>query len=227
MSAIFKRAWYALKLMFSGYFIGAVILGLSFTVVTVQIENWHFASASMNSLITMFTVVMPLFTIVLTANAFAEELEELTFPLLWTYPAIKWLLLLERLLMVILLVAFYLMMSLWAVHYWLIELTKEGIWEIVRAALPVHAIFIGITLLFSLVSRNMIAGLAAGTLYWLVEMITRGTWTKKLYLFQMVWPIEGYDPLEQNWWILSIAIALTAMSVIVFVFGRYWLAKNK
>lgn len=228
LSSLCSRLYYALRLMFSAYFIGATVLMLIFALVTVNLEQWNFARASFDPIVLMFTAVMPIVSILLTANMFAEEWEERAFPLIWTYPVPKWLLLLERTLVLAGILVLYHFLVLAAVHYGFMELTSEQMWEIVKLAAPTHLFLCGLTLFVSLLGRNLLIGMAAGAGYWLVEMITRGLQTKHLFLFQSVpgWQIETVDTITNRWWVFSLGCMFIALSFVMFILGGRWLARK-
>lgn len=221
-----KRMYYSLKLMLSAYFIGALALAVILSIVTVNIEQWHFNIASVDTLIMMFTVAFPLVTVMLTGNMFAEDLEERVFPMIWTYPVRKWLFLIERVVVLVIILAVYFAATLGAIHYGLMELTQSQVWDIIKYSGPTHLCLAGITLLSTLLGRNLLTGIAVGTGYWLIEVITRGQWTKKLFVFNSVWSLENVD-LESNlWWVFGLGCLLIALSAGMFIAGRHWIAKH-
>lgn len=227
MPFMLRRLYYSFRLMFSSYFIGGAALAILLVIVTVFIEKWQFARATFDTVLLMHTIVLPLVTIIFTANAFAEELEERVFPLVWTYPVRKWALFVERASSLLIILTLYYAASIFAVHMWLFELTRAQVWDLLRLAIPTHVFLGGMTLMFSLIGRSLLTGLAAGGGYWFVELITRGQWTKKsIFLFEPVWKLGFVDEIVNRWRVFGLGLLWFTVSLVLFILGRRRLANK-
>lgn len=229
ISAVLFRCrglYYAFRLMFSSYFIGGAALAIALAVVTVQIENWHFAKASFETVQLMFIVVMPLVTIIFTANAFAEDFDERVFPLVWTYPVRKWTVFMERTAALWLILVIFFSTHIAAVHVGLMELTRSQVWDLLKLSLPTHLFLSGGTLLFSLLGRSLLAGIAAGGGYWLMEMTTLGQWTKGMYLFEPVWTLGIVEHDVNRWGLFGLGLFWFVLSLVLFIFAKRWIARK-
>lgn len=226
MPFMLRRLRYSFRLMFSSYFLGGVALAILFGVATVFIEEWQFAWATFDTVLLMHTIVLPLVTIIFTANAFAEELEERVYPLVWTYPIWKWALFVERAAALLLILAVYYGASILAVHMWLFELTRSEVWDLIRLAVPTHVFLGGLTMMFSLLGRSLLAGIVAGGGYWLMELITLGQWTKGICLFEPVWKLGVVREEVNRWWVFGLGLLWIVISLMLFMYGRRWLARK-
>jgi ABC-type transport system involved in multi-copper enzyme maturation permease subunit len=188
MSAVTSRLWYSGKLMLSGYGYGALALLTLMLVLIANVESWEIGTADADTVTAVLTIGLPLFLIALFSNLFGEELEERAFGLLFSYPSRAYRLLLERIALALVIGAIALGLCLLVVHFTLFRLHADELWTIGKRVVPVCAFLSGLSLLASLVGRNVLAGIGIGIGYWMAELTTRGAWTGDLHLFQGIWP---------------------------------------
>lgn len=221
-----RRMFYAWKLMLSGYLFSAIAAGLILVVISVNIERWRFGSAGIDSILTMLCICVPIVTIILVSNLFAEDFEQEAFMLMYTYPVSKAALFAERCLVALIAFTIYIGLFLGSIHLWLFELSYNDIEKMMRTAVPVNVYLGGIALLGSLAGRGVIIGLGAGCGYWLVDFITQGLWTKQLYLFQPIWPIQNVDTNLNLRFVFALGLIYVLLAFLVFIFGKRWLIKS-
>ncbi|RXZ77847.1 hypothetical protein EBB07_27655 [Paenibacillaceae bacterium] len=219
----YKRCGYSGKIMMSAYFITAMLIVASTIIVIFQFEAWHFGTASPASLQLLVTVMLPLATILLAAGLFAEEFSGQLFALIWTYPFTPGRLLLERLSLLLMLMVLQLALAIVSIYWSPAQLSLQQLWEIAYLAWPTHLFLAGLSLMCSLLGRGALAGLAGGLIFWLAETITKGTWTKALFLFQPVWPRDQVATSDNRLLLISGAVACFVLAYGIFQLGRRYL----
>lgn len=82
---LLHRMKYYVKLLLSGYFYGAVAYWALLAVMLANVESWSIGKADLHTLSAVLVIGFPLFNIILFAGLFAEETEERTLRLHYTY----------------------------------------------------------------------------------------------------------------------------------------------
>jgi putative effector of murein hydrolase LrgA (UPF0299 family) len=223
MSTTYRRISYSIRIMLSGSLWGAFLISI-LLAISISDPSWiELEQRSLHSLIFLMLIVMPVIAVVIFANSFAEELEEKLSRLLYAYPFKMLYVILERigLCLIFLLVSFAL--SLLGGYLGGISLSWHDIgysaWRVFPASLFLGAL----SLLVSLLGRNMLAGLGAGVGYWFLELTTQGQWTGKIFLFQFIWPVTATTTQNENsLYLLLIGFTLLTVAIFLFHKVRYW-----
>ncbi|WP_256760718.1 hypothetical protein [Cohnella sp. WQ 127256] len=221
-----RRMFYSGKLMLSGYLYGAFILLFGLLFILVNMESWEIAQANVASIITILMIGLPLFNILLFTNLFAEDMEERALDLVFTYPHRAHYLLLERIVFALIIATIAFGLSLLTAHFTLLHLSYENLWEITKRVVPVNAYLSGLSLLLSLIGRNVLIGLGAGISYWLLELMTMGKWTRALHLFQGIWPTQAVTLDNNGLFLLFGSMGWLAGSIILFTVGKRRMISN-
>jgi len=218
--SLMHRTWYSAKLIMSGYGYAAIIYWILLLAVLTNVERWSIGNADVATIIAVLLIGFPLFHILLFAGLFAEDMEERTFGLLFTYPHKTVMLLLERIAPALFLSVAAYASCLVCAHYLLVPLTADQIGEIGKRVWPANGYLALLALLCSLAGRSVLAGLGVAAGYWMLELITMGKWTGPLFLFQNVFHNRDVSTWENAAWLTSAAAVCMGLSVIVFVYGR-------
>jgi ABC-type transport system involved in multi-copper enzyme maturation permease subunit len=222
MRTIYRRVSYSLKVMLSGSLWGAFLISFLLAIIVTHPEWVGFEHRDMHTLLTLMLIVMPVIAVVIFANSFAEELEEKLLRLLYVFPYKMLYVILEKIVLCLIFLLFSFVLSLWVGHLGGIALTWHDVnyaaWRILPATLFIGAL----SLLVSLVGRNMLAGLGAGIGYWFLELATHGQWTKKLFLFQSIWPINTTTQNENSLFLLLSGLVLFTVAFYLFHRTRLW-----
>jgi len=217
---LLHRMKYSVKLLLSGYFYGAVAYWALLAVMLANVESWSIGKADLHTLSAVLVIGFPLFNIVLFAGLFAEETEERTLRLHYTYRHRPVWLLLEKIALASLILLLAYTVCLIVAHVLLLPLTAQELWEVTRHVLPANVYLASLSLLFSLVGRGVLAGIGAGVGYWMLELTTLGKWTGPLFLFERVFP-TGSANLSDNGLYLTLAgMGCFGLCVLVIGFGQ-------
>jgi putative effector of murein hydrolase LrgA (UPF0299 family) len=223
MSTTYRRISYSIRIMLSGSLWGAFLISI-LLAISISHPSWiELEQRSLHSLIFLMLIVMPVIAIVIFANSFAEELEEKLSKLLYAYPFKMLYVILERigLCLIFLLVCFAL--SLLGGYLGGISLSWHDIGYAAWRVFPASLFLGALSLLVSLLGRNMLAGLGAGVGYWFLELTTQGQWTGKIFLFQSIWPLNNSTSQNENsLYLLLIGFALLTAAVFLFHKARTW-----
>lgn len=164
-----------------------------------------------------FELLLPLTAGLAAAPLMTVEREERFGELRATYPEPRWLLPLGRTLLAMLLVLGA------AVFGWLCFRLQAGAYPFLEMALPAvgpAAFLLGLALLIGNLVGSYWAAAAAAMGYWFFEVLSRGQYTKGLYLFQKTWPLETVDYGANRWWLAGIGAALALLSAWISISRR-------
>jgi ABC-type transport system involved in multi-copper enzyme maturation permease subunit len=223
MSTLYGRINYSIKIMLSGSLWGSLLISVLLAISISHPEWMELQQRSLHSLIFLMLIVMPVIAIVIFANSFAEELEERLPRLLYAYPFKMPYVILERigLCLIFLLVSFAL--SLLGGYLGGISLSWHDIGYAAWRVLPASLFLGALSLLVSLLGRNMLAGLGAGVGYWFLELTTQGQWTGKIFLFHFIWPIHlSTTQNENSIFLFLIGFILLTVAIYLFHKVRTW-----
>jgi hypothetical protein len=249
ISHFFRRMGYHLKVMWSGYWIGAIAVLVFSAVLAANAGSLGFMMPERDVQKAVFAVTTPVFAALSFSAVAAEELEERVMRLLYTFsfPAVY--VILEKIAICLILLTAGISVSAAAAVASLPATAEAGVglpevlderdaitpvngdaWDawrtLVRAAAP-SSLFIGaVSAAASLIGRNVLVGLGAGIGYWILELISHGKWTGPLYLFQSVWPNEGIDNEINALLLCSAAGALVCIAAGIVAKGKQWLIKT-
>jgi ABC-type transport system involved in multi-copper enzyme maturation permease subunit len=222
MNTICRRVSYSLKVMLSGSLWGAFLISILLARIVSHPEWVGFEQRDLHTLLTLMLIVMPVIAVVIFANSFAEELEEKLLRLLYAYPYKMLYVILEKIVLCLIFILICFAICLWVGHLGGIVISWHDVnyaaWRILPATLFIGAL----SLLVSLLGRNMLAGLGAGIGFWFLELTTHGQWTKKLFLFQPIWPINTTTQNENSLFLLLIGFALFTVAIYLFHKARTW-----
>jgi ABC-type transport system involved in multi-copper enzyme maturation permease subunit len=223
MSTLYRRISYSMKMMLSGSLWGTFLISI-LLAISISHPSWiELEQRSQHSLIFLMLIVMPVIAIIIFANSFAEELEEKLSRLLYAYPFKMLYVILERigLCLILLLVTFAL--SLLGGYLGGISLSWHDVGYAAWRVFPASLFLGALSLLVSLLGRNMLAGLGAGIGYWFLELITQGQWTGRIFLFHSIWPInETISQNENSILLFLIGFTLLTAAIVLFHKARTW-----
>jgi putative effector of murein hydrolase LrgA (UPF0299 family) len=223
MSTISKRISYSIRIMLSGSLWGAFLISILLAIF-ISDPSWiELEQRSLHSLVFLMLIVIPVIAVVIFANSFAEELEEQLSRLLYAYPFKMLYVILERIVLclIFLLVSFGL--SLLGGYLGGISLSWHDIGYAAWRVFPASLFLGSLSLLVSLLGRNMLAGLGAGIGYWFLELTTQGQWTSKIFLFQFIWPVHlSTTQNENSLYLLLIGFTLLTVAIFLFHKVRTW-----
>ena|SRR5690625_2678268 len=74
----------------------------------------------------------------------------------------------------------------------------------------------GITLLIASLAENWLAGVFAGGLYWMIDLISDGRFTGNFFLFARTFPSETLLPDLNRWLLLAVGAATSTVAVVLF-----------
>jgi len=80
---------------------------------------------------------------------------------------------------------------------------------------PPTMILLGLAWAVGVIGRSALAGLTASALYWVVELLTHGTYTRSLFLFRVTWPAEVTLTFNRVL-LIDLAVAGAVAAVILF-----------
>ncbi|WP_227013906.1 hypothetical protein [Paenibacillus psychroresistens] len=177
----------------------------------------------LHTLTFLMLLVMPVIAIVIFANSFAEELEERLPRLLYAYPFKMLYVILERIGLCLILLLISFTISIIGGYLGGIPLSWQDVNYVAWRIFPASLFLGALSLLVSLLGRNMLAGLGAGIGYWFIEMTTQGQWTGKIFLFQFIWPVAAAtSQIENSLYLLLLGLALFTAAIFLFHKARAW-----
>jgi len=214
------RMKYSAKLMLSGYLYGAFVYLIVLLTVLANAERWSIGVADISTVTSVLLIGLPVFNILLFSNLFAEDLEERTLRLLFTYRLKSTELLIERVMLAsfVSLAAYAICLS--TAHWMLVRFSADGLWDVSRQVLPATIYLSIIALLFTLVGRGALLGLGAGIAYWMLELTTMGKWTGPLFIFQQVFPTQNVKLGDNALYVTLVAAVCFALCVLMFTIGK-------
>lgn len=224
MRTNFRRVGYSLKVMLSGSLLGVFLLALILATFVAQPHWLGFEQRGLHEMLTLMLLVMPVMAVVIFANSGAEELEEKLLRLLYAYPYKMLYVILEKITICLICLLVIFALNIGVAHLGFITLSWEDVIYLGWRALPATLFLGALSLLVSLLGRNMLAGLGAGVGYWFLELITQGKWTNHLYLFQAIWPINKTTQNENSLWLLLIGCIMLLTAVLLFHKSKAWLS---
>ncbi len=214
------RMLYSVKLMISGYGYGAIVCWGGLLFVLINADRWSIGNADPATIVAVMSIGFPLFNILLFASLFAEDMEERTFGLLFTYPQKAAWLLLERIAPALLLSMLVYWSCVVSAHFALVRLSADQIWDIGKQVWPANLYLSMLALLCSLAGRGVLAGLGAAAGYWMLELMTMGKWTGALFLFQNVFHSRKVSVADNAVYLTAAAAVYMGLIVLLFVSGR-------
>lgn len=226
MTAYMRKIVYSCKLMQSGYLYGAFLYGIGLLMIVANVENLGMGEAELRTLCSILLLGMPLFTILVFSNLFSEDMEERALGLIFTYRQKAVALLLERMLVAVFLTLLLYGLCLATAHYRLLPLSSADVWEVSKTILPMNLYLASLSLVFSLIGRNVLAGLGASIGYSILEILTMGRWTGKMFLFHYVWPGRVIAYADHALYLLSASAACIVLCLYIFTYGKQRLAHN-
>jgi len=230
-SLVLKRMGYHLKVMWGGYWIGAIAVLAISAVLAGHAGAFGLAMPERGAQTAVIAISMTVFASLVFSAVAAEELEERVMRLLYACPFPALYIFLEKFAMCLLLLLAGISLCASAAVMPLpsaADSQEAGIWDawwpLARAAVP-SSLFVGaVSAAASLIGRNVLAGLGAGIGYLILELFMRGKWTGPFYLFQSVWPNERTDNDINALLLCSAAAFLFCLAAVLFAKGKQWLA---
>lgn len=221
-----SRIKYAWRILWGGYLFAIAFIAVLLAVGCLLLPKLLFAPGFYHVKV-VFIAILPLLTIALSAALFADDFSEGTFAHHYSYPYSQLLVFAERGVVVVLLLAIYETMLLWAMDRWVIALSTAELAYIIKHSFSVNLFIGSLTALSSLIGRNMAVGLGVGAGTWLLEYSMSGTSLHRYYLFQAVWPVSRFADPSHNAIALFVAAGILLLGCLLLLKkGRGWLVRR-
>ncbi|MBW7476268.1 hypothetical protein K0T92_16145 [Paenibacillus oenotherae] len=210
-----SRIWLNVKLINSSLVWAAAGVAVVLVLLALLLEPWHFVErAELYHIQSIYEYMFPLVAVFMMSQLFAEELQPDVAGWLMSLPFRSWKLLLGRWLLGMAMLALLYLGGILIIHYCVLPISLPAL---SYQVLP-PALWLGqLAMLGSIAGRSYAVGLGIPLFYWVLETLTAGVFTRRLYLF------AGKMPEYAEWvWNRNMLLALSGLALLLslLIFSR-------